>query len=75
MIESITRLIQLGIKTDTAFVLGAGKNEKFLNKVNSEHHFFNNLVALEHPRYIMQYKSRFRHQYIDKYLAAFSKIR
>ena len=74
MIESISRLIQLGIKTDTGFVLGTGKNEKFLNKLNSEHHFFDNLVALEHPRYIMQYKSRFRHQYIDKYLAAFSRI-
>jgi hypothetical protein len=74
MIQSITNLIQLGINTDTCFVLGTGKNEKFLQKLNSEHNFFNKLVAVEHPRYIMQYKSRFRNQYIDKYLAAFSMI-
>jgi hypothetical protein len=75
MIESVARLIQLGIKTDSCFVLGTGKNEKFLNKLNSEHNFFNKMVALEHPRYIMQYKSRFRNQYIEKYLAAFSLIK
>jgi hypothetical protein len=30
------------------------------------------LVALEHPRYVMQYKYREREAYIAKYLEAFS---
>ena len=75
MIESITKLIKLGIKTEVCFVLGTGKNEKFLNTLNREYHFFDKLIALEHPRYIMQYKSRIRHVYIEKYLEAFSFIK
>jgi len=36
--------------------------------------FFNKIMALEHPGYIMQYKSKLKNQYINKYLKAFSKI-
>lgn len=75
MIESIAKLIKLGIKTNVCFVLGTGKNEKFLNTLNREYHFFDKMIALEHPRYIMQYKSRTRNTYVDKYLAAFSAIK
>jgi Domain of unknown function (DUF4918) len=68
MIESIGKLIALGINTDVAFCLGTGKNEKFLSKLNEEHHFFKKIIALEHPRFIMQYKSADKQFYIDKYI-------
>ncbi|HTD40831.1 MAG TPA: uracil-DNA glycosylase family protein, partial [Mucilaginibacter sp.] len=74
MIENIRKQIDFGIKTDTCFCFGTGKNEKFLRKLNDEHRFFNNLIALEHPRFIMQYKSATKHLYIDKYLAAFRSV-
>jgi hypothetical protein len=71
MIENIRKQIDLGIITDTCFCFGTGKNEKFLAKLNDEHRFFKNLIALEHPRFIMQYKSKSKHLYIDKYISAF----
>lgn len=74
MIESLHKLVDLGINTDTCFCFGTGKNEKFLTKLNKEHQFFKKIIALEHPRYIMQYKSADKQFYIDKYLAAFSMI-
>jgi hypothetical protein len=74
MIESTAKLIGLGIKTDICFVLGTGKNEKFISKLNEQNQFFDKLVALEHPRFIMQYKSRTKNEYIDKYLRAFSLL-
>ena len=74
MIENIRKQIDLGIKTDTCFCFGTGKNEKFLRKLNDEYCFFKNLIALEHPRFIMQYKSNTRHLYIDKYLVAFKSV-
>ena len=74
IIESLAKLIGLGVKTDVCFCFGTGKNEKFLNQLNREHGFFGKIVALEHPRYIMQYKSRYKDFYIDKYLSAFSKV-
>jgi len=74
MIGSIRKLILLGVATDVCFCFGTGKNEKFLNKLNSEHHFFGKIISLEHPRFIMQYKSRMKQFYIDKYLAAFDSV-
>jgi len=74
MIENIHKQIGLGIKTDTCFCFGTGKNEKFLRKLNDEYKFFGKIIALEHPRFIMQYKSAKKQFYIDKYLAAFKSI-
>lgn len=71
MIENIRKQIAFGVDTDVCFCLGTGKNEKFLRKLNKEHGFFKELIALEHPRFIMQYKTVAKGLYIDKYLSAF----
>ena len=75
MIKSINRLIRLGIKTDACICLGTGKNEKILNRLNNEHQFFGKIVAVEHPRFIMQYKSKSMDAYIRKYLDALHSIK
>lgn len=74
IIENIQKQIDIGCYTDTCFCFGAGTNEKFLKKINQEHGFFKNIVALEHPRFIMQYKAKTKQQYIDKYIAAFRSV-
>jgi len=74
MIASIHKLIALGVYTDRCFCFGTGKNIQFLNKLNEEHHFFKQIVPLEHPRFIMQYKNLSRDLYIDKYLSAFRTV-
>jgi hypothetical protein len=73
MIESIRKLIDIGIRTDICYCLGSGKNEKFINKLNNEHRFFDKIVPLEHPRFIMQYKSRDKQSYIEKYIRLLSE--
>jgi hypothetical protein len=73
-VEIIKRLISLGINTDLCFCLGTGKNEHYLSRLNQKHGFFKKLVALEHPRFIMQYKYPSKQQYIDKYLTELSAI-
>jgi len=75
ILSNIQTLIAMGIQTDVCFCLGTGKNEQFLNKLNTKHHFFKKLIPLEHPRYIMQYKSTQKQFYIDKYIAAFKEIK
>jgi len=57
MIENIRKQIALGVNTDRCFCFGTGKNETFLRKLNDEYHFFGEIIALEHPRFIMQYKT------------------
>jgi hypothetical protein len=75
IIKNIRTLIAMGVRREICFCFGTGKNEKFLNKLNEEFGFFEKIIALEHPRYIMQYKHIDKNQYIHKYLDAFSLIR
>lgn len=72
IVDSIRKQIALGVSTDKCFCLGTGKNEKFLLALNGKHKFFGSIIALEHPRFIMQYRSKSVHVYIEKYLQAFS---
>jgi Domain of unknown function (DUF4918) len=74
IIESIQKQISFGIETDICFCFGNGKNEKFLRRLNEEKKFFNRIIALEHPRFVMQYKSKSKQFYIDKYISAFDAI-
>jgi hypothetical protein len=68
LVESIRGHISLGINTDVAFCLGTGKNYNVLTALNAGYKFFDNLIPLEHPRYIMQYKSARKQEYVEKYV-------
>jgi hypothetical protein len=65
--HNLETLREMGFQMDRAYVLGV-KNRKFLGEVNSGSKYFGDLVTLEHPRYIMQYKLKSKEQYIGKYL-------
>ncbi len=68
IVESISKLVELGVYTDRVFCLGTGRNAHFLRRLNEEYRFFGELIALEHPRYIMQYKSKEKEDYVRKYM-------
>jgi len=74
IVDNIRNQIALGVATDVCFCFGTGKNENYLHKLNEEHQFFKKIIALEHPRFIMQYKAKSKQGYIDKYLEAFSTV-
>lgn len=63
-------LVTCGMRTDTVLCIGTGKNASYFSKLNERHGLFDKVIALEHPRYVMQYKARSMEVYIDKYLAA-----
>jgi len=60
--------LQFGIKRDIAFCLGDGKNYRYLSKLNKEYKFFEKIIPLSHPRFIMQYKLKKKEEYIAHYL-------
>lgn len=68
MIRTIEQQLEFGIKRDVCFCLGTGKNFKFISELNKKLKYFDNIVPLEHPRYIMQYKSKQKQLYITKYV-------
>jgi hypothetical protein len=75
IIESVKKQIAFGINTDVCFCFGTGKNEKFLRALNDKHGFFGTIIALEHPRFVMQYKAKSKQIYIDKYINAFDQVK
>lgn len=52
-------------------IIGSGENSKILQKLNSTMKLFNWVKVLEHPRYIMQYKSKDFDFYLEKYIETF----
>ena len=74
MIESINRQLEFGIERDVCFCLGAGKNFKFLSELNNKFQIFKRVIPLDHPRFVMQYKSKQKHIYIENYIREFQKV-
>lgn len=70
IVDSLKKQISLGIDTSICYCIGSGENFKFLTRINEQYHFFNKIIALEHPRFIMQYNSKDRNQYLSKYMMA-----
>lgn len=69
ILDSIKKQLDFGIFRDTCFCLGTGKNFKFISELNREHHFFERIIPLEHPRFIMQYRLKKKELYINNYIS------
>ncbi len=74
IIHQMNRLLQLKLKKTKIICLGEGKNFKFLNELNSKQHWFEKIIPLAHPRFIMQYQRRQLDSYIGKYISALNEI-
>lgn len=70
MVRSMKKQIAFGLRRDIAFCLGTGKNYDQVRRLNDERHFFERIIPLEHPRYVVQYRSKRMQEYVDKYLSA-----
>jgi hypothetical protein len=68
IVESIQRHIAIGGRRDRAVVLGNGQNAKYLRAINDEYGFFGRIDALEHPRFILQYRRKRQSEYLAKYI-------
>lgn len=70
-IEScIEKQLEFGAWRKRALCLGSGKNFDEIQLLNKEHKWFDEIVALDHPRFIMQYRRKSKDQYVKKYLKA-----
>ena len=74
IVDTLLEQISFGVYTDSAVLLGTGKNLKFMANLNEELQLFKEIIPLEHPRYIMQYKQKQKSQYINKYVDALTHL-
>jgi len=63
-------VVKCGLRTDVVFCIGTGSNAAYFTKLNERLGLFARIIALEHPRYVMQYKAKQVDTYIAKYLNA-----
>jgi hypothetical protein len=68
IVSTIREQLAFGANRERAFCVGEGKNYKFLLNLNKEHHFFEEILPLPHPRFVMQYRYKKRDEYVRKYI-------
>jgi hypothetical protein len=54
--------------------LGSGKNYQYLKKHNKEQAWFEEVIPLEHPRFIMQYRRKQLDAYLEKFLSVVQDV-
>ncbi|HYM93138.1 MAG TPA: uracil-DNA glycosylase family protein [Chitinophagaceae bacterium] len=70
IIKSICKQISFGFKTDRCICVGGEKNFKFLSALNNKYRFFDQIIPLPHPRFILQYRRKQKEKYVHQYLSA-----
>lgn len=70
IISKLYDQVSFGIDTTICYCIGSGENYSFLAKINKKYNLFANIIPLEHPQFIMQYNSKRKDEFIQKYLGA-----
>ncbi|GAB2566280.1 uracil-DNA glycosylase family protein [Spirosoma areae] len=65
--EAVRTQLDFGCSQRIAVCLGR-KNETYLRRLNEQQGFFGKIVTLDHPRYILQYRSRDSKTYLELYI-------
>ncbi len=73
ILKTLEEQLKFNIRREVCFCLGTGQNMKFISALNREHGFFDKIIPLEHPRYVIQYKSKQMDFYIQKYIGLFKE--
>jgi hypothetical protein len=74
IVRTMEQQIALGARRDHAIVFGRGQNHRFLERLNAEHDWFDELHPVDHPRAIMQYKRKQLEAYLSRYAEEFGRL-
>jgi len=74
IIECINKQSEWNVNHGKCICIGGEKNFKFFTHLNNEHHWFNDIIPLPHPRFILQYRRKAKEIYLSQYLAAFRNV-
>lgn len=74
IIQNIETQISFGADRTRVFCLGQGNNYEYLSKLNDEHQWWERVIPLPHPRWIMQYRLKRKEEFIELYKNALVHI-
>lgn len=70
IVSSIDKEIAIGCNRDRVVILGRGTNAEFFRRLNAKHEWFEIVHAVDHPRFILQY----RRKEVDAYVGMYAEI-
>ena len=70
IVDTLQQQVNIGFDRTICFCIGGEKNFNFLSALNEKHHWFDKIIPVAHPRFIMQYKRKQKDHFIQEYLAA-----
>lgn len=68
IVQCTHRQIQFGANRKTAICLGTGTLYDIFSRLNEVHGFFQTIIPIEHPRFIMQYRRKEVERFVEKYI-------
>lgn len=67
IISNIETQLKFGADTSKVYCLGQGKNFEYLSKLNDEYQWWERVIPLPHPRWVMQYRLKRKEEFIAEY--------
>ncbi|NQV53799.1 MAG: DUF4918 family protein [Flavobacteriales bacterium] len=70
--DEINKHMLWNVRRDKCLCIGQGENFKVLNALNKQYAWFDEVIPLPHPRWVLQYRRKRKEEFIDQYLRALS---
>lgn len=73
ILSNLQTHLEFGCNDQVAFCLGQGQNYKYFKKINAQHGFFQEVIPLPHPRWVMQYRRKKKEEFVNHFVETFRK--
>lgn len=74
VLKTMQQQIKIGASRKVAVCIGEGDNFKYFNGLNQEQGWFERIVALPHPRWVMQYRRKQLATFINRYVETLQSL-
>ena len=74
IIHNIRTNINFGCNQKVAFCMGKGKNYKYFKDLNDRENFFEKVIPLPHPRWVMQYQRKRMEEFVLTFVETFQSV-
>lgn len=68
IVSNMQKLLRLPVDRSACVCMGGEENYKALSKLNESYKWFEQIVPLPHPRFIMQYRRKSLEEFVQQYL-------
>lgn len=75
VVKTMNKQLAIGARRERAICIGEGDNFKYFSRLNHEHGWFDQLIALPHPRWVMQYRRSRMEAFINQYVSTLREVR